>query len=31
LGAEVAKLFTPALEKIIREDIKNFKRVVETA
>lgn len=30
LGAEVAKLFTLALEKIIREDIKNFKRVVET-
>lgn len=29
LGTEIAKLFTPALEKIIREDIKNFKRVIE--
>ncbi|WP_158602512.1 SRPBCC family protein [Proteiniphilum sp. X52] len=29
LGAGIAKLFTPALEKIIRDDIKNFKRVIE--
>ncbi|MDO5522831.1 MAG: DUF2892 domain-containing protein, partial [Bacteroidia bacterium] len=29
LGTEIAKLFTPALEKIIRDDIKNFKRVIE--
>lgn len=29
LGTGIAKLFTPALEKIIREDIKNFKRVIE--
>lgn len=29
LGAGVAKLFTPALERIIREDINNFKRVIE--
>ena len=29
LGSGVAKLFTPSLEKIIRDDIKNFKRVIE--
>lgn len=29
LGVGIAKLFTPALEKIIRDDIKNFKRVIE--
>lgn len=29
LGTGIAKLFTPALEKIIRDDIKNFKRVIE--
>ncbi len=30
LGAGVAKLFTPALERIIRDDIKRFKQVIET-
>lgn len=29
IGAGIAKLFTPALEKIIRDDIKNFKRIIE--
>ncbi len=30
LGAGVANLFTPALERLIRQDIKRFKQVIET-
>lgn len=29
-GAGIANLFTPALERLIREDIKRFKHVIET-
>ena len=31
LGTGIAKLFTPALERLIHDDIKNFKRVIEGA
>lgn len=30
IGAGIAKLFTPAFEVMIREDIKNFRRIIET-
>lgn len=30
LGGGVSKLFTPALERMIKEDIKNFRRIIET-
>jgi uncharacterized membrane protein len=30
VGAGVAKLLTPAFEKIVEEDVKSFKRLIET-